>query len=165
MSEKIFNVTKDNNGNVKSIEFNADAFIIPNRSCKLKDFWVTSTAEEAKTLATNLLGTEPDENELCIQMWYVVDDLNCDNLVDHSACVEIDGNKYLIRMESCYLPYSVLRDKHEGDTIDITFVNCAREWDIYKAEGILITIHVTLKQRGYRYERFGSFEEVLSKVV
>ena len=165
MTEKRFNVTRDDKGNVAGIEFNAEAFIIPNQAGKLKDFWFDGAAREAKEMATSVLGEEPDENEDYIQMWYVVKDLGCDNLCDHNARVEIDGEKYIIRMDSCHLPYSVLRDKNDGDTVDVTFSNGTRKWDDEKGDGIPVTMHVTLNQKDYRYSRFGSIQDVLRMVV
>lgn len=163
MKEKKFNVTRNEEGNVVGIEFNAEAFIIPNHSCKIDGFF-GSYVKRVKKLATGVLGREPEEDEDYIQMWYVVDDLGCDNLVDHSARVEIDGKKYVIRMDSCYLPYSVLRNKNEGDTIDVIFNNRGLDED-EPHESIQITMHVTLKQKGYRYGSFGYFQEVLKKVL
>ena len=165
MAEKKFNVTRSN-GKVIGIEFNAEAFIIPNHSGKLENFVFSSMRKNTKEIATNVLGKEPNENEDYVQMWYVVKDLGCDNLTDHSAWVNIDGNEYRIRLDSCYLPYTVLKGKNDGDTIDVSFISGRREWDDYTPEGdIKVLMHVTLNQKDYRYSRFGSFEETLQKVL
>ncbi|MBP5593999.1 MAG: hypothetical protein J6Y02_01360 [Pseudobutyrivibrio sp.] len=165
MTEKRFNVTRDDQGNVAGIEFNAEAFIIPNQAGKITAFWCSSAAREVKELATSVLGEEPDEDEIYVQMWYVAKDLGCDNLVDHRARVEIDGKKYVIGMEASYLPYSLLRDRVEGDTISITFPNHTRVWEDELGYNIPITMHVTLNQNDYRYRNFGPFQDVLRKVV
>lgn len=166
MTEKKFNVTRDNDGKVIGIEFNAEAFIIPNRSGKLEDFVFSSTRKDTKEVAVSVLDREPDEDERYIQMWYVVKDLNCENLVDHGASVELDGETYYIGMPTSFLPYSILKGKNDGDTIDVTFRN---SWDIdldhEDEETVKITMHVTLNQKDYRYRNFGSFQEVLKKVL
>ena len=126
----------------------------------------SSTRKDTKELATSVLGKEPDEDERYIQMWYVVKDLNCENLSDHGARVELDGETYYIGMPTSFLPYSILKGKSDGDTIDVTFRN---SWDIdldhEDEETVKITMHVTLNQKDYRYRNFGSFQEVLKKVV
>ena len=167
MAEKKFNVTRNDNGEVTGIEFNAEAFIIPNHSGKLEDFVFSSTKRDTKEVATSVLGKEPDENERYVQMWYVVKDLNCDNLADHGARVEIDGEKHSIRLSSCFLPYSILKGKNDGDVVDVTFRNTYNAWlnDDVDAAGEPITMHVTLNQKDYRYRNFGSFQETLRKVV
>ena len=167
MAEKKFNVTRNNNGEVTGIEFNAEAFIIPNKSGKITDFWSGSVTNSVKEVATSVLGKEPDKNERYVQMWYVAKDLNCDNLADHGAIVEIDGKKHNIRLASSYLPYSILKGKNDGDVIDVVFRNAYHEWlnDDVDAAGEPITMHVTLNQKDYRYRNFGSFQETLKKVV
>ena len=165
MTEKKFNVTRDNDGKVIGIEFNAEAFIIPNHSGKITNFWLDDAARKAKEIATNVLGEEPNDDESYIQMWYVAKDLGCDNLVDHSAWVDIDGEEYIIRMDSSYLPYTVLKGKNDGDTIDVSFISGRREWDKTPEGDIEVLMHVTLNQKYYRYRRFGSFNEVLRKVT
>lgn len=165
MTEKIFNVTRNDEGKVIGIEFNAEAFIIPNSAGKITDFWTDSAAEETKEMATNVLGEEPNDDESYIQMWYVAKDLGCDNLVDHSAWVDIDGEEYRIRMDSSYLPYTALKGKNDGDTIDVSFISGRREWDKTPEGDIEVLMHVTLNQKDYRYRRFGSFEETLMKVI
>lgn len=166
MTEKKFNVTRNNEGKVTGIEFNAEAFIIPNRSGKITDFW-SSVANGVKEIATNVLGKEPDKDERYIQMWYVVKDLNCENLVDHKARVEIDGKWHGIRLESSFLPYSILKGKNDGDVVDVVFRNTYNAWldDEADTEGEIITMHVTLNQKDYRYRSFGSFQETLQKVI
>ena len=167
MTEKKFNVPRDNDGKVIGIEFNAEAFIIPNHSGKLEDFTFSSVRKDIKEVATRLLGKEPDEDERYVQMWYVVKDLNCDNLSDHGARVEIDGEKHSIRLASCFLPYSILKGKDDGDVVDVVFRNNYNAWfnDDVDSEGEPITMHVTLNQKDYRYRNFGSFQETLRKVV
>lgn len=167
MKEKVFNVTRNDEGKVIGIEFNAEGFIIPNHAGRIEDFWSTYAAKRAKDLATNVLGREPEESEKYVQMWYVVKDLRCDNLVDHGTRVEIDGKDYGIHMDSCLLPYSALRDKDDGDVIDVTFLNGRRDWDDEDEDesDLKITMHVTLNQRDYRYRNFGSFQNVLWKVT
>lgn len=167
MLEKKFNVTRNENGEVIGIEFNAEAFIIPNHSGKLENFWFSGAANCAKEIAINVLGEEPDKDELYVQMWYVVKDLKCDNLVDHNAYIDIDGKKYAIDIASCFLPYTALKGKNDGDIIDVTFQNTNgwRNDDGPEETEETITMHVTLNQKDYRYSSFGSFQEVLNKVT
>jgi len=160
--EKKFNVVKNDAGEVTEIEFNADAFIIPNRAGKLGDFWLSSVAEAARRQATIMLGKEPTDDDLFVEMWYVADDIGCENLVDHGASVEIDGKKYYIDVPTRYLPYLALKDKREGDSLIVTFYEAASNED---GDDINVVVDVTLKQKGYRYARFGSFEETLWQVA
>ena len=73
-----------------------------------------------------------------------------------------------------YLPLVALEGKKEGDIIDITFPitcyqyeglraldKCIKE----KSDDWTLSAKITLKQKGYRYEGFGNFEEVLKIVV
>lgn len=167
MAEKKFNVTRNNNGEVTGIECNAKAFIVPNHSGKLEDFLFSSTRKDIKEIATSVLGKEPDKDERYVQMWYVVEDLNCDNLGDHGARVEIDGEKHNIRLASSFLPYSILKGKNDGDVVDVVFRNTYNAWinDDADAAGEIVTMHVTLDQKNYRYRNFGSFQEVLKIVL
>lgn len=167
MENKKFKVTRNENGDVAGIEFNAEAFIIPNHAGKLEDFWFDSVRTEAKKQAARVLGHEPKENDWFVQLWYVAKDLNCENLVDHNAYVDIDGKNYVIRMDSCFLPYEILKDKDDGDTVDVYFTNGRRDWDDEdeKPSQIEIVMHVTLNQHDYRYRNFGTFQQVLNKVT
>lgn len=165
MNEKKFNVTRDNDGKVTGIEFNAEAFIIPNHSGKITDFWVDYVAQRVKEVATSVLGKEPDKDELYVQMWYVADDLNCDNVDCGYPWVEIDGEEHRICIGTAYLPYTVLKGKDDGDTIDVTFNNADNWRDKDPIKDLKVTMHVTLNQKDYRYRRFGSFQDVLWKVT
>jgi len=165
MKEKKFNVTRNDEGDVIGIKFNADAFIIPNYAGPLEDFYLKSAQNEAKEIATNLLGKEPDENERYVEMWYGVEDLDCDNLYAHGAHVTVDGKDYYINIGSPFLPYSVLKDKNDGDTVDVVFHNAVRKRWNEDPEDITVIIHTTLNQKDYRYRSFGSFNEVLRKVT
>lgn len=163
MTEKKFNVTRDNEGKVIGIEFNAEAFIIPNHSGTIGDF-LGNAPRRIKELATNVLGKEPEEDEKYIQMWYTSDDINCENLTRHYPSVTIDGTRYSICVPEEYLPYSILKNKDDGDVIDVKFINKSR-YDDEEDTDIEVLIHVTLNQKDYRYRRFGSFRETLQKVL
>ena len=163
--DKKFNVTRNDDGEVIGIEFNADAFIIPNQAGPLEDFCLDRAKRNAKEVATSLLGREPDEDELYVEMWYGVEDLDCDNLDAHNAHITIDGTDYIIDIGSPFLPYSALRGKDDGDVIDVTFLNAVRKYWNEDPEDITVLIHVTLNQKDYRYRQFGSFATVLRKVT
>lgn len=163
----------------RKVEANVDAFIIPNNAVKMKDF--LGGIEERKIKYQKLLdlsGIKCDDlmDQKMVQIWLVAkEDLESDNLSDHGFRVIKDNSLYKFKMSGLYyLPLVALEGKKEGDIIDITFPiicyqyeglraldKCIKE----KSDDWSLSAKITLKQKGYRYEGFGNFEEVLKIVV
>ena len=130
---------------MKSLEIkNADIFIIPNGLHK------------------------NEKGSLEVQCWVVVpeDDTHhkCGNLFDHGIVFKDEAETYA-RPSSYYahIPIWKFMDRKEGDTITFE-VPCAIGRRQYE-HNCVMTITATLKQKGYRYESFGNFEELLAKLV
>ena len=144
-----------------SYEANVDAFIVPNKTHVVSDFLFDADDRETayKLLAwINKVHYEPSEDKL-VEFWYVSPELESDNLVDHGF--KINGQYCNCDYDiGRFLPYSMVKDHKEGDTIDVI-------WPYDDGSDVMkfILMHVTFKQMGYRYARFGKFEEVLERVT
>ena len=142
-------------------EANVEAFIVPNKALVVSDFLFDVDDREAayKLLARiNEVHYEPSEDKL-VEFWYVSPELGSENLVDHGF--KINGQYCNCDYDiGRYLPYSMVKDHKEGDTIDVI-------WPYDDGSDVMkfILMHVTFKQSSYRYARFGKFEEVLEQVT
>lgn len=144
-----------------------EVFIIPNPTDTLKNFcspeWI---AEKCK----RMLGVEAKPEDELLQIWI------CSEKCDNWSCTfggfqsEL-GSKFPTLVESWkkskeeqketrllgyfpeYVPKSLFEGKKEGDVVTFT----CPEYDN-------VEIALTLNQLGYRYKRFGRFEEVFEKV-
>ena len=158
----------------RKITANVDAFIVPNSVSLFKDFMLKERREAKYKIMLELSGIECNLDEQpMIQMWYVgIEDLGSDNLVDHGFHLAIGNDMYCFDMNGLsYIPYCFLEGKKEGDTINVSFpVKCTirniNGKDI-KENNIDWTLEakITLKQRGYRYQRFGNFEDVIGTLI
>lgn len=158
------------------LDGNIDVFIVPNRVGKISSHWLKSTVKNIATVVEmNNLEFNPESDKI-VELWFT--GMDCDSWTDHYIHAEDeDGNKVCFRASNIgYLPASIFFNKNEGDTVDITFpatvykVRKDRRTPLTEEEAeysreIVVKIHATLAQNEYRYSRFGSFEEVLQKVV
>lgn len=134
------------------------AFIIPNQVTKLEEF---SEPEWQMEKLRRLCGIKANYGDRMIQIW--VGSVECDNW-NSSYC----GFQKILGMEELnertrdnrlvgyfpqYFPVQIFDKKMEGDVIT------------FECEEYNVTIKLTCKQLGYRYERFGRFEEVYDKLV
>jgi hypothetical protein len=81
--------------------------------------------------------------------------------------IDDDGNRYSwgISLPE-YMPFDILKDVKEGDSINIKIpIWIRRIDDDGKAANATAEIKLTFQQKGYRYERFGNFEEVVKYVL
>ena len=136
-----------------------DMFIIPNEAIKYSEF--LPFAKESAREKLNYLGIKPDENEKMIQVWFTGS--GEDNWNDHAGALcrlagieepnMDDKDRYLKEYITRYLPESMLKNVHEGETItiDCNNFNC--------------TLVLTAKQLDYRYRGFGRFEDALKHVL
>ena len=155
----------------RKIVANIDGFIVPNSVCKFKDFMLKETREPRYKKLLELSGVECNlDDQPMIQMWYVGEELNSDNLVDHGFKIITDDKKYYFTMSLCYLPYCLLKGKREGDIITVSFpakctiFNSNKDIEDEDIDWVL-EAQICLNQQGYRYARFGRFEDVLERLV
>ena len=150
----------------RTLEFNADAFIIPNSfSTKCGEFGRFDYFKQIYD-ANDFGEIKPDDG--LVQLWYVVPDLESENFIDHSGkCLDEMGNKIHIRPRIDILPASIFAEYKEGDVIDINVPYTYNYEDdmISDIREYMLKMHVKLNQSDYRYRRFGKFEEVLPKVA
>lgn len=157
--------------------YNAACFVIPNEAGYCRQFWLKSVGERVEKYSKDLCsqkGIEFDpEHDKVVQVWFVSkynedlkndylkeDNLESDNLGDHGF--RIDGKHYDFRYS--YLPYPLIKDMKEGDTMDLEMEVVSKDEDknhIYDT----IKLHITFDQHSYRYRRFGNFENALRRVV
>lgn len=158
-----------------TIEAEADVFIIPNKLYKLKPKYMTELNRIVNVrkiaLANNLVyDYEADD---VIQLWFVSDDLDSENLGDHGFRFYIEDDKYLVppsesKILSC-LPKKMFEGLREGETRTIlipmndTEIHNCNTGDEEKVD-IELRLTITAAQSKYRYKNFGNFEDTLSMV-
>ena len=132
--------------------YNAEMFIIPNslrrEKAELEDskavsyFWDQYEKKAAKYFGEEVARRNKGERIL-VQVWICSEE--SDNWADYRC--PIDGEHFVQN-----LPIEIIGKMKEGDIVDI---------DLPKHNAIL---RLTAKQQGYRYERFGNFEDVLKQL-
>ena len=132
--------------------YNAEMFIIPNslrrEKIELEDskvasyFWDQYERKAARYFGEEAARRNKSERILA-QVW--ICSKESDNWADHGC--PIDGEHFVQN-----LPVEIIRGMKEGDTIEL---------DLPEHNAIL---RLTAKQQGYRYERFGKFEDVLKRL-
>ncbi len=133
-------------------------FIVPNQVTKLEDFAEPEWLMEKLRRLTGLKVNYEDE---VIQVWVVSE--RCDNWSDtfagFQACCgmeEFDSktrDQRLMGYFPKYFPVKLFDKKMEGDEISLY----CKEYDI--------TIKLICDQLGYRYNRFGRFEDVYARLT
>ena len=156
----------------RKIVANLEAFIVPNSVNLFKDFYFKERIEAKYKKLLELSGATTCnlDDQYMIQMWYVSEeDLGSDNLVDHGFRFDAGNKKYFGGMGSLsYIPYCFLEGKKEGDVINVSFpircsISCNNTQE--NIEDWVLEAEITLKQQGYRYRRFGKFEDVLAALI
>ena len=184
MSAKII---LNNTNNVATIKAEGDLFIIPNGIRTLEDINISTRHDIKKVCEMNGIKIPEDESQMnLIELWAVSEDLDCDNLADHSIYLDdIDGfssiNKELIDKSTIrilypgrsihFIPVDIFKDKKEGDAVNIKFpytiekseLDDIKENDLLK--DFIFDMDFTLCQRKYRYNSFGDFEDVLHRLM
>lgn len=181
-------------GNTYTINADIKMFIVPNLASKFREelldenhgmHYLVDVQEFAK-----INGKEFDPSvDRTVELWLTGEEsLGSENLVDHGFRVALpDGDilslpGYLIR-EMVHVPYSMIEDVEEGDTISVTFptkhitIECSKlgRWfvvdkcklnnDSAKDIDIVLHFNITAAQEEYRYRNFGTFEECLQRVM
>ena len=157
--------------------YNAAVFVIPNAAGYCRQFWLKSVGERVEKYSKDLCsqkGIEFDpEHDKVVQVWFTSkynEDLKNDYLKEDnlgsgdmsSHGFRMDGKFYYFKYS--YLPYPLIKDVKEGDTMDLEFeVSTVDEDDNRTYE--TIKLHITFDQHSYRYRNFGNFEDVVRRVV
>lgn len=147
----------------------ADVFVVPNESYKVSE----KTFEHSRfalyqvySANSSKLGGSEFKDQTWVQIWFATrGDNDQSNWTDHG----IDGYKELVGWSPVcqYLPKALFEGHKEGDIITI---NLPITKSVELGEGsyadmyATIKVELCLKQQGYRYQRFGKFEEVLARV-
>lgn len=140
-----------------------EVFIIPNSTGFKHDFFTHVQKRLTRSEALNDL--DPSLDHEYVQVWIHTPDT--DNLCAHGIkTADIFGNEVYLAGGSFieHLPIDILDGKREGDTI--SFSDIVPTWHKPNEPGkkYLACLKLTLKQKGYRYGSFGTFDEVLEKV-
>ena len=107
--------------------------------------------------------------EKMVQVWYCND--KCENGVRHYPHVtDQDGKRWDIKFDiGEYFPESFAKRLHEGETekfnIPVTLEYWNEETDETEERKAIMLCEITAKQKAYRYREFGTFEEVLKRVL
>ena len=125
----------------------ADVFIIPNPVQLVsdrKELKFDTTCERIE----EVYGVKLEDEDLLVELWT----LDPEDGTDGGNNFECHGvNRDRNKLFPYCGPAKLFKDKKEGDIV--TF------------EGVFGKFEVTLRQKGYRYERFGAFHEVLESLI
>lgn len=156
------------------ISINAKAFVIPNPARTLKDFLGDSKKKYFDVFAT-INNMDIKDDDKMVQLWlHNTEELHCDNLSCHSFEVTLDdGRKIVINAYDLeYFPAKLLENIKEGESITYQspYLRRVREvtnGSIDDIDGVEIIFDITMtcQQKGYRYQRFGNFEDVVLAVM
>lgn len=154
---------------MKIIEANASAFIIPNHASLASEFCdpdsMKRRAQEICDL--NNMPYDPESDHL-IQIWIHSDkDLDTDNLEDHGGTVMIDGEPIGFYCSCGMIPETFFKGHREGDVIDIKLLanNEKSRRMLVNMKPMILHLHLTLQQQGYRYHHLGEFQDALRLVT
>lgn len=157
---------------IKTLTFNAEAFIIPNHAGAANDYLLFGEERKKfldKISQENNCGELDFDNDPCCQLWFCSKDLDTDNLVAHGAFIEMPNEEEIwIRPNIGVLPAKLFDEKKEGDVITVTI-----PWHHLYIYGrskendypINLLIHLKLNQTGHKYCGFGNFEDALQYVT
>jgi len=161
-------INKENNTTIIS-GVKGDIFIIPNRAAKIEDYFEAFRDKYHGIFErqAEMNGLDLDAGEYGVETWIVSkEDCHCSNMADHRPYITdpetgedipfclVDG-RTIIRS---------LIDGKEGDVKTVRLpISINGRYHDEPYNGIL-EIELTLKQKEYRYARFGNFEKVLQDV-
>lgn len=153
MAKSLVNV----NG-VKTLEVSADMFIVPNGFMKASNNVIYG--DRLNATMNGILeasGHETEVDPYMMQVWVVAEnDLGCENLVDHMGHYwGIDGVKHPFGNIPSYLPANMFVGRKEGDVVTVVYPEGTTQFN----KDFKVVMHLKLAQTGYRYRRFGTFEE------
>ena len=164
------------NTNVEgTIKFNAkwDMFIIPNHAISLLDEHVSLSYAKKQIQPLAEIGNANNciisVIDRLVQVWYCNE--QCENGVRHDPyVVDLSGRVWDISFNlGEYLPEPIVRELHEGETSIINIPVTLESYDVMATSNgcrsAIMKAHITPKQKAYRYRGFGTFEEVLERVL
>lgn len=151
---------------VYEISANAQAFIIPSIKFTAKDLGSTimDIKKDCDLNGISLSGNEEFPNLAIVSL----EDLNTCSL-DHGFKIGLLGSDEINVHAGeicCYIPDEVFQGKKEGDIIHWTF-GCRSKYEPGDVSGkikVLLHLDIKLNQLSFRYQNFGRFEDVLSRV-
>lgn len=150
---------------VVNISANADLFIVPNSMMSLEEMdrhWAAHYDHCWEQL--NGCSQYEADDALMLEVWITAKpDLHTENLSDHGFKVVMDGKKLNgWAYRATHIPYSIVRDKNEGDTVTFKLPGVL-SGDKNQTETIdcVIELTATLRQLDYRYRDFGNFQTLL----
>ena len=136
--------------NAKTI--NGKIFIIPNTAVKESDFFEKERYDKFLDAQNQVLSQFEDlrAEQPMIQVWAF--NKACDNFsCHHGTFAEMLGSEEDEYRFPTYLPFSVLKDLKEGETITLKMKNG-------------VEFRLVASQTTTRYRDFGTFEEVLTRL-
>lgn len=158
----------------QDINFNGDVFIIPNSANLIKHFMSKHVQEEITERMDHLCKlnntTFDPENDYILQVWYVVPDLECEDLVHHGIrWNDPENGRHFLRTLSygSFIPAKLFDESIEGDVklIKIPMTHTYRKKDIKQERECVANISMQCSQKKYRYSNFGNWEKALETVV
>ena len=163
--------------NNETLSINAGAFVVPNHATTfgyIKKHGLSSTYEYLCDLA-KLNGIELKDDDKIVEMWFHSKELDCDNMADHGFETKLsNGHKIICQPRKLqWVPAKMLENVKEGDLITlITPGNAYYDEDYHvlnvrkaaKKIDLILSISAVCQQQGYRYKRFGNFEDVVKLV-
>ena len=151
--------------------FNVDLFIIPNKATTPDDYLGRSDVVRSELehfLQVNGHKLEDEPEQIIVETWGVDKGHRSDNVRDHGIFMDVDDISVSIHPKVTNMPYRIIRDLKEGDTMQITvptrveYTRCSFAHKEFETE---ILINATAKQGEYRYRNWGTFEDALSHVI
>lgn len=149
------------------IEINVDAFIVPNQINSCLDYSEMSQNRVVEHLMAfnKLNGTNVNVvSEPMVQLWFT-GETSCDSTDLESHGFSVNSTRMHLKPWSEMVPVSVLRDKTEGDVVDIKLTAYVNGKSSSQESECTVTLKCRLAQREYRYRREGNFEDCLGMLV
>lgn len=144
----------------------ADAmmFVIPNPGVSINSLCCWQERYKKSAEINNVDISDDDE---WIELWFHSEELDSENICDHGFCYSNDDG---INVRVCagahnHIPAKVLDNIKEGETIEWNFeAPSHKRGSEEEPQSVLLTLNLTAQQKGYRYSRFGNFEDVVKLV-
>lgn len=153
----------DENGKLL-VESEASMFIIPNRAGHISDFIITDSIKRdtEKYCEDNDIDFDYEKDWL-VQVWMHSDDLGTDNFFRHGCIVDYEDEEFDPNAGDAENIPRQLIDVKEGEHFTLNFKDAIMSTSDRQFK-VDLKLDVTAQQHGYRYERFGNFEEALNRV-
>ena len=141
-----------------TIHLNADMFIIPNSVCTIDEYFISSFQ---KKMLDNckINGLVESPKEKMVQIWLT------NELSDNIGChgIKVNGKRYSVNCDC--IPYSLIKNAKEGDVITVNFLGYEKDEELNNVKTVVFEMNLKCNQKEYRYRSFGSFDEILNRLV